>query len=321
MNDQSLFAFPSLDDIETASRRISPYAHQTPIMTCGTLNRMVEAELFFKCENLQKVGAFKFRGAANAVFSLSEEQAEKGVCTHSSGNHAQALALAAALKGIKSYIIMPEVAPTVKVDGVRGYGGEVIFCKPTLEARETTLKEVQEKTGAEFIHPYDNLQVITGQATASYELVREISDLDFVMTPVGGGGLLSGTALTTHYLSPQTKVIAGEPKNADDAFRSLEEGRIIPSIDPDTIADGLLTSLGDLTFPIIQKHVSAIKTVSEENIILAMKTIWERMKIVVEPSGAVPFGTLLEHKDSFRGKRIGIIISGGNVDLARLPWQ
>jgi threonine dehydratase len=320
MNIQTELDVPCLDEIKTAVKRIGPYAHQTPVLTCTTLNQMVGAQLYFKCENFQKIGAFKFRGAVNAVFSLSDQQAEKGVCTHSSGNHAQALALAAKLRGIRSFIIMPEVAPVVKVEGVKGYGGEVIFCKPTQQAREETLKQVQARTGAEFIHPYNDLRVITGQATAAYELIHEIPDLDIVMTPVGGGGLLSGTALASHYLSPQTSVYAAEPKEADDACRSLKEGEILPSLDPGTIADGLLTSLGSLTFPIIQKYVKEIKTVTEENIIRAMKTMWERMKIVVEPSGAVPFGVLLEHKEAFKGRRIGIIISGGNVDLTRLPW-
>ena len=311
---------PTLEDIQSAANRIKPYIHRTPVLTCQTLNNMTNAELFFKCENMQKAGAFKARGANNAVFSLSEEDAQKGVCTHSSGNHAQALALAARNRGIKAYIVMPDRAPQVKVNGVRGYGGEVILCESTQEAREKTAAEVIEKTGATFIHPYDNLQVITGQATAAFELLDEVEDLDIVMIPVGGGGLLSGTALSTRYISPRTNVIAGEPSEADDAYRSLKNKQFYPSVNPTTIADGLLTSLGEITFPIIMEYVHDIVTTSESNIILAMRTVWERMKVVVEPSGVVPLAAILEHADRFRNKRIGIIFSGGNVDLANLPW-
>lgn len=316
----STIHIPDQKEIEQAAERIRPYANRTPVMTCRTLNRMVDAELFFKCENFQKVGAFKFRGAANAVFSLDEKDAEKGVCTHSSGNHAQALALAAALRGIPSHIIMPENASPVKIEGVKGYGGNVALCKPTLQAREDTTAEIQKQTGALFIHPFNDTRIIAGQGTATLELLDEISDPDLVMAPVGGGGLLSGTALAAHYRNSGIKIIAAEPGEADDAYRSFKSGQFIPSENPTTIADGLLTSLGDITFPIIQEYVDDIVTVTEANIVKAMKLIWERMKIIVEPSSAVPFGAMLENNQPFKGKKIGIILSGGNVDLASLPW-
>jgi threonine dehydratase len=279
------------------------------------------ATLFFKCENFQKVGAFKIRGATNAVFSLADEAASAGVATHSSGNHAAAVALAAKWRGIRAFVVMPQNAPRVKKDAVAGYGAEIFPCLPTLEAREETLAEVTERTGAAFIHPYNDYSVIAGQATAALELCEEIPDLDIVMAPVGGGGLLSGTALAVTAVSPQTKVIAAEPERADDAYRSFHEGSIFPAGNPDTIADGLLTSLGDKTFPIIRERVEEILTVSEDGIIRAMRHIWERAKIIVEPSAAVPMGALLEKGNDLRGKRIGIILSGGNVDLARLPWS
>ncbi len=314
------FHVPTLEDINEAADRIKPYAHKTPVLTCQALNRMAGADIFFKCENLQKVGAFKFRGATNAVFSLADDEASKGVCTHSSGNHAQALALAATNRGINSYIVMPENAPKVKIDAVKGYGGEVILCEPTLQAREDTTAKIREKTGAVFVHPYDSLEIIAGQATAALELFEEIDDLNTIMAPVGGGGLLSGTALAARYLSPDTQVVAAEPKAADDAYRSFKNGIFVPSENPIAIADGLLTSTGEITFPIIRKYVADIVTVTEANIVSAMKHTWERMKIVVEPSGAVPFGAILEHKARFKGRRIGVIISGGNVDLEKLPW-
>ena len=311
---------PTLTEIHRAAQRIKPYIHCTPILTCETLNKMTGRTLYWKCENFQKVGAFKFRGACNAVFSLTEQEACKGVATHSSGNHAQALALAARMRGISAYIVMPKNAPAVKVAAVKGYGGKITFCEPTLKARETTLAKVVKETGAVFIHPYNDYRIIAGQATVALELLAEVPELDIVMTPVGGGGLLSGTALTVKYLSPQIDVIAAEPAGADDACRSFQTGRIIPSIHPQTIADGLLTSLGDKTFAIIRKYVNDIVTVNEEAIVQAMRLIWERMKIVIEPSAAVPFGALLEKKIDPAAKRIGIILSGGNVDLERLPW-
>ncbi|MGA1820537.1 MAG: pyridoxal-phosphate dependent enzyme [Thermoplasmatota archaeon] len=279
------------------------------------------AELFFKCENLQRVGAFKFRGATNAVLSLTEEEAENGVATHSSGNHAQALALAARNRGIPAYIVMPMNSPRVKVDAVKGYGAKITFCQPTLESRETTLEEVVKETGAYFIHPYNDPRIISGQGTAALELLDEIDPLDIVMAPVGGGGLISGTSLAVKGVSPETEVIAAEPLNADDAYRSFRTGMLMPSKNPDTIADGLRTSLSELTFRIIMDNVDDIVTVSEEGIVKAMRAIWERMKLLVEPSAAVPLGAILEKKLDASGKRIGIILSGGNVDLDRLPWR
>jgi len=311
---------PEIEDILEAAERIKPYTKRTPVLTCEGLNRLVNAELHFKCENFQKVGAFKFRGATNAVFSLPDELARKGVATHSSGNHAAALALAARNRGIRAFVVMPDNSPEVKKDAVAGYGAEIIYCEPTLEARETTLDVVVEKTGATFIHPYDDYTIIAGQATAAKELIEDSPNLNVIITPVGGGGLLSGTALSAHYFTDRAIVIAAEPECADDAFRSLKEGKIVPSVNPQTIADGLLTSLSEKTFKIISKYVDRIVTVSEDNIISAMRHIWERMKIIVEPSSAVVFGMLLEDKIDLSGKRIGMIISGGNVDLQKLPW-
>jgi threonine dehydratase len=311
---------PTLADIQQAATRIRPYAHRTPVFTCSSLNQLVGAEVFCKCENFQRVGAFKFRGACNAVFALSEAEAQRGVATHSSGNHAAALALAAQLRGIPARIVMPKTAPAVKKAAVAGYGGQIVFCEPTLAARETTLAQVVAETGATFIPPYNHMHVIAGQGTAAMELCADVPGLDVVLAPVGGGGLVSGTALAVAALSPGTRVIATEPAGADDAYRSLQAGHILPSIHPKTIADGLLTSLGELTFAIIQQHVEQIVTVSEEAIIRAMRTIWERMKIIIEPSAAVPIGVLLEQHVDLRGKRLGVILSGGNVDLDRLPW-
>ena len=310
----------TLSDIRQAAELINPLIHRTPVLTSETLNRKSGAQLFFKCENFQRAGAFKMRGAANAVLSLSDTDRVKGVATHSSGNHGQALAKAAQSVGIPAYIVMPRTAPEVKKRAVAEYGAEIIFCEPTLQAREDTLNQVIDRTGATFVHPYNNEQVITGQATAALELIEDTVDLDVVMAPVGGGGLLSGTALSTHYLLPQAEVIAGEPVGADDAYRSLQAGRIIPSEQPDTIAAGLLTSLGDKTFPIIQEYVKEIITVSDEEIVSAMRLIWERMKIIIEPSCAVPLAALLKRSDNFSGKRVGIILTGGNVDLASLPF-
>lgn len=312
---------PDLKTIEVAASRIAPYINHTPVLTSSYLNTLSGADIYFKCENFQKAGAFKSRGACNVVFSLGEDDIRKGVCTHSSGNHAQALARAAAIRGCNAYIVMPETAPQVKVDAVKGYGGIVTFCKPTLAAREETLRQVMEETGATEIHPYNDYRIIAGQATAAMELIQSAGNLDIIMSPVGGGGLLSGTALATKYLSPSTRVIAGEPMGADDACRSLMTRQIVPSVNPNTIADGLLTSLGTLTFPIILEHVEQILTVPEETIIRAMKLIWERMKIIVEPSSAVPFGAILDNPETFRGKRTGVILSGGNVNLDKLPWH
>ncbi len=310
---------PTLDDIKSAAARIEPYAHRTPVMTSRNINNITGAELYFKCENLQRAGAFKFRGACNAVFSLSEKEAAKGAATHSSGNFAQALALAAAIRGITAAIVMPRTAPQVKVNAVSGYGAEIIFCEPTLEARETTLQELVDRTGATFLHPYNNYTVIYGQGTAAIELLTDLNDLDIIMTPVGGGGLLSGTAIAAKSLKPGIKVFAAEPTGADDAYRSLQAVSIIPSVEPDTICDGLLTSLGDLTFPIIQKYVDEIITVSDEYTIKAMRLIFERMKLVVEPSAAIVLGAILEGKQDFSKKKIGIVLSGGNLDVDKFP--
>jgi len=312
---------PTLTDIQQAAERIRPYAHHTPVLTCASLNQQVGAQILLKGENLQKVGAFKFRGACNAVFALSAAEAARGVVAHSSGNHAQALALAAQLRGIPAYIVMPNNAPAVKKAAVAGYGGQITFCEPTLAAREATQSQVVAATGATVVHPYDNDAVITGQGTAALELLQEIPDLDVIIAPVGGGGLLSGTAIAAKALSPRIRVIGAEPELADDAFRSLAAGKIIPSNNPRTIADGLLTSLGTRNFPIIQQHVEQIVTVSEAAIIAAMKFTWERAKIVIEPSAAVAIGVLWERKLDLTGKRVGVILSGGNVDLDRLPWQ
>ncbi len=311
---------PSYRDVLLAHERIKPFIKHTPMMTCESLNRITNAELYFKCENLQKVGAFKFRGACNAVFSLPDSVLRNGVATHSSGNHAAALALAARLRGTSAIIVMPKNAPSVKIDAVKGYGGTIVFCEPTLQARERTLNDVISKTGATFIPPYNFCPVIAGQGTAALELLDETPTLDMLVAPIGGGGLISGTAIATHGKSPTTKVIGTEPTNADDAFRSFQSHTLIAQTAPNTIADGLLTSLGDITFSIIQRYVAQIFTVKEENILRAMRLVWERMKLVIEPSAAVPLAAVLEHPDAFSGKRIGIIFSGGNVDLSKRFW-
>jgi threonine dehydratase len=311
----------TLDDIRKAAQRIQLYIHRTPVLTSESLNAKTGAQVFLKCENMQKVGAFKFRGGCNAVFSLSEEEAVRGVCTHSSGNHAQALALAARLRGIPAYIVMPNNAPSVKKNAVAGYGGQITFCAPTLEAREATLSRIYESTGANVVHPYNDERVIAGQGTAALELLEDVPDLDVVIAPVGGGGLLSGTAIAITETKKGIRVIAGEPEMADDAHRSMELGTIVPSVSPKTIADGLLTSLGTLTFPIVQQRVEQIVTVSEQGILNAMKFTWERVKIIIEPSAAVAIGVLWERKIDLRGLKVGVILSGGNVDLERLPWQ
>ena len=314
-------SIPSLTDIRAAAHRIRRHIHRTPVLSCAGINRIVGAQLFFKCENFQKVGAFKIRGATNAVLSLSDQAAAAGVATHSSGNHAAALALAAQLRGVKAYVVMPDTAPQVKQDAVAGYGAQITFCAPTLEAREAQLAQIVAETGAAFIPPYNDERIIAGQATAALELLEDMPDLDLIMTPVGGGGLASGTALVVRALSSHTRVIAAEPKGADDAYRSFRAGHIIPSVNPQTIADGLLTSLGDKTFAIIRDSVDDIVTVGEADIIRAMRLIWERMKIIVEPSAAVPLGALLSQSVEVRDKRVAIILSGGNVDLASLPFS
>jgi threonine dehydratase len=312
---------PGLADVRAAVRRIAPYVHRTPVLTCAGLDRIVGARLFFKCENLQKVGAFKARGATNAVLSLADEAALRGVASHSSGNHAAAVARAAALRGVPAHIVMPRTAPRVKRAAVAGYGAEITECEPTLAAREEALAEVVERTGATFIHPYNDPLVIAGQGTAALELLEEIPDLDAMIAPIGGGGLLSGTVIAAEGLSPDVTVFGAEPRGADDAFRSLRDGVIYPSVRPETIADGLLTSLSELTFAILHGRVAGILTVSEEGIVEAMRLVWQRAKLVVEPSGAVPFAAVLEYPDRFRDRRVGIILSGGNVDLDNLPWK
>ena len=312
---------PTLDDIRAAAQRIKPFIHRTPVLTNESLNRRIGAQVFLKCENLQKVGAFKFRGACNAVFSLGNDDAKQGVSTHSSGNHAQALALAAKLRGIPAYIVMPRNAPKVKKEAVAGYGGQITFCEPTLEARESTLAKIAEETGSTVIHPYDNENIIAGQGTAALELLEEIPELDVIIAPVGGGGLISGTAIAVTGIRNGIRVIAAEPEMADDAYRSIQAGEIVPSTNPKTIADGLLTSLGKITFPIIQGSVEQIITVSESAIIESMKFIWERAKIIIEPSAAVAVSVLWEGKIDLSELKVGVILSGGNVDLQKLPWQ
>jgi len=299
-----------------AHKRIKPFIHRTPILTSGGIDERAGCEVYFKCENFQKIGAFKARGAINAVLSLPERERNKGVATHSSGNHAQALALAAGLAGVPAFIVMPSNAPEIKKRGVLGLGGKIFECEPNQEARESMLKKVIEKTGSVMIHPFNNTEVITGQGTAFKEMVEINAALDGVIAPVGGGGLLSGTALAASFFSAHTLVYGAEPEGADDAYRSMISGKIEPS-QANTIADGLLTSLGDLTLPIIQQEVREILTVSDEEIIAAMRLIWERMKIIVEPSGAVPLAGLLKNREKFMNKKVGIILSGGNVDLNR----
>jgi len=311
---------PVLSDIQSAYERIKPYIHNTPVLTSQLLNDHFGCELFFKCENFQKVGAFKFRGATNAVLSLSYEERAKGVVTHSSGNHAAALALAARMNGVKAYIVMPENAPGVKKNAVAGYGASITFCKPTQQAREDATRIIMEKTGATLVHPYDNFNVICGQGTAALELLVERDDLDVIIAPIGGGGLMSGTSLYVKGISNSVQVIGAEPAKADDAFRSFATGKLFPSVNPLTVADGLLTSLSELTFSIIRRKVDAIYTVKEESIIECMLLVWERMKIVIEPSSATVLAVVKENPGVFRGRKTGLIISGGNVDFRNLPF-
>lgn len=305
------------ESISEAHKRIKPFIEHTPVLTSRSLNEIAGCELFFKCENFQKVGAFKARGAINAALKLSDEERKNGLATHSSGNHAQAIARAGKILNVKSYIVMPRTAPEIKKRGVRGYGGEIFECEPTLQAREETLGQVIKKTGASEIHPFNNYNVMEGQATCAKELFEQVPKLDVVIAPVGGGGLLSGTALAAKFFSPDTIVIAGEPAGSDDAYRSMQSGKIEPA-QSNTIADGLLTTLGDKTFPIIYENVKEIITVTDEEIIVAMRLIWERLKIIVETSCAVPFAAVLKQKEKFAGQRVGIILSGGNVDLEKV---
>lgn len=317
MTETFIHTMISKQDIIDAYNRVSPFTHRTPVLTSSGIHTLAGCDLFFKCENFQKVGAFKMRGAMNAVLSLTDEELKKGIATHSSGNHAQAVALAAKRKGTKAFIVMPTTAPVIKKKAVLAYGGDITECAPTLESRESTLAAVVKKTGAVEVHPYNNEHVITGQATAAKELIEDVNDLDFIVTPVGGGGLISGTALTANYFSSSTQVIGGEPSGADDACRSLQSGKIEPS-QANSIADGLLSSLGTKTFPIIQEHVKEIITVTDEEIVIAMRLIWERMKIIVEPSAAVPLAAVLRNKKQFKDKRVGVILTGGNVDLEKV---
>jgi threonine dehydratase len=311
---------PTLSDIRTAHARIKPFIHRTPVLSSHQLNELFDCKMFFKCENFQKVGAFKFRGATNAVLSLTEEEKSKGVVTHSSGNHAAALALASRMNGVKANIVMPGNAPVVKKNAVAGYGAEITFCKPTQESREGTTRLIMEETGATLIHPYDNFNVICGQGTAALELLEEESGIDIVIAPVGGGGLMSGTSTCVKGINKGIVVIGAEPLNANDAFISFTTGIIAPSLNPKTVADGLLTALSDLTFSIIRRNVDEIITAKEESIIDCMLLIWERMKIIIEPSSATVLAIIKENPDIFRGKKIGLIISGGNVDFRKLPF-
>lgn len=316
-------SIPDLKTIEAAHERIKPYIHRTPILSSKSINEKAGCFIFFKCENFQKVGAFKARGGINAILSLSMDELKYGVATHSSGNHAQAVALAAKIAGCKAWIVMPENAPKVKLNAVRGYGAEVILCEPTIEARENTLQSIIDKNNAVLIHPYDDYRIITGQGTAAKELIEDADfTFDYILTPIGGGGLISGTALATHYLSPKTKVIGSEPEEADDAFRSFKT-RVLqknPS-PPKTIADGLLTNLGQKNFNILLDYVHDVFTVNDEEIMSAMHLVWERMKIIIEPSCAVPLAAVLRNKDYFKSKTIGIILSGGNVDFDKIKFN
>lgn len=310
---------PTLDEIRAAHARIRPLIHRTPVLTCRTVDELVGGRVFFKCENFQKVGAFKYRGACNALLSLPPAERDRGVATHSSGNHAQALARAAREMGVRAFIVMPRTAPAVKRAAVEGYGAEVVTCEPTLAAREEGLAGVVARTGAAFVHPYDNWDVIAGQGTAALELLEEVPDLDVVLAPVGGGGLMSGTAIVARESGPGVRALGAEPEGAADAFRSLREGRVVPSVDPDTIADGLLTSLSERTFGVLSRRLEGICTVPDDLTVRALRLLLERMKIVVEPSSAVPLGALLGGGvPNPRGRKIGVILSGGNVDFGAL---
>lgn len=312
---------PTFQDMLDAHTRIKPYVHQTPVLTSSFLNDLTGAQLFFKCENLQKAAAFKVRGASNAVFGLSEDQARLGVATHSSGNHALSLSYAAGRRGIACHVVMPHTAPQAKKDAVIGYGGQITECEPSTTSREAVFAQVQVKTGADFVHPYNDPRVIAGQGTCAHELLAQTGGLDAVIAPIGGGGMISGTCLTLSTLAPETAVFAAEPDQADDAARSLRAGHIIADDAPVTVADGLKVPLKDLTWHFVSTHVQDILTVSEQEIIDAMRLIWARMKLVVEPSSAVTLAAILKHKDIFAGKRVGVILTGGNVDLDRLPWM
>ena len=310
---------PTFDDVLAAEQRIAPYIHNTPLLTSSYLNQLSGAELFFKCENLQKVGAFKARGACNAVFGLDDSTAAKGVATHSSGNHAAALCYAAARRGISATVVMPRTAPATKKAAVRSYGGHILECEPTQAAREAMLEQVIAETGADMVHPYDDLRVIAGQATCALELQRKIGDLDAVVAPVGGGGLISGTCLALSQLSPQTRIFAAEPESADDAYRSLQAGEIVLRDGQHSVADGLNTNLKPRTWHFVSNYVEDILLVSEAEILAAMYLTWQRMKIIIEPSSAVPLAAILKYPERFQGQRVGVIITGGNVELQACP--
>lgn len=315
------FDFPTLSDIKRAHQRIQKYLIPTPVLTSHNINDIANTEIYFKCENFQKTGSFKMRGATNTILSVRPEERENGFATHSSGNHAQAVAYAAHLAGSKAYIVMPNNAPKVKIEAVKAYGGEIVFCKPTEESRVKTCDEIIEKTGAIFIPPFDHPDIIAGQATAAKEFIEEITDLDILLTPVGGGGLAAGTTLATKYLLPGSQVILGEPEKANDTYKAFKTGKIVPIKNPDTIADGLKVTVGERNFAIIKEHVADIITVSEKEIVNAMRLIWERVKIVIEPSCAVPFAAVLKKREIFENKKLGIILTGGNVDLGKLPFD
>jgi threonine dehydratase len=320
MTDQKKLNIPDLSDVKTAHERISPHIHYTPIVTSQFLDAKTGAKLFFKCENFQKAGAFKVRGASNAVFGLDDATAAKGVATHSSGNHALSLSYAAGRRGIPCTVVMPKTAPQAKKDAVIGYGGTIVECEPATTSREAVFAEVVAKTGADFVHPYNDPRVIAGQATCSLELIDQVKDLDCVVAPIGGGGMISGTCLTLSHLAPSIEIFAAEPKQADDAYRSFKAGHIIADDAPVTVADGLKVPLKNLTWHFVSNHVTDILTASEQEIIDAMKLTWQRMKMVIEPSCAVPLAVILKNPDRFRGKKVGVIITGGNVDLDKLPW-
>jgi threonine dehydratase len=317
---EKITSIPTLSQIQAAHEAIKPYVHQTPVLTNASINKITGASIYFKCENFQKIGAFKIRGATCATLALSETEKLNGIATHSSGNHAQAVALTANIHQINAYVVMPKTAPEIKKNATKGYGANVTICEPTLVARQATLDQIIKETGATHIPSYDHYNVIAGQATVAKELIEEISDLEIIMSPIGGGGLMSGTALSTHYLLPNAKIIGAEPKLVDDAYRSFKTGVKQTNDGAKSIADGLLTNLSDKTFEIITKHVHDIITVSEQEIIDAMRLIWERMKIIVEPSSAVPLAAILQQKERFEGKKIGLILTGGNVDVNQLPF-
>ncbi len=320
MNNMSGMNIPTYDDVIAAHVRIEPHIHRTPILTSSYFNELTGAQLFFKCENFQKAGAFKVRGASNAVFGLDDETAKKGVATHSSGNHALSLSYAAGRRGIPVTVVMPHTAPEAKKAAVRGYGGIVVECEPSTTSREAVFADVVAASGAEFVHPYNDPRVIAGQGTCSKELVEDIVDLDAVVAPIGGGGMISGSCLTLSNISPDTKVYAAEPLNADDAYRSFKAGHIIADDAPQTVADGLKVPLKELTWHFVSNHVEDILLATEQEIIDAMYLTWQRMKIVIEPSCAVPLAVILKNRAVFEGKRVGVIITGGNVDLNKLPW-